>query len=156
MKKYILIILTLVPILAGWLINVTLLVPVLGELMFYVFPILVLVFWFRLGGWYAQTDWATLPAILTGNAMGILSIAIYMWQFVALDEVSRNVGLAFWSQMYSIGTLGYFLGGIVTLFFRSQAASHTMQVICLASMIAVFSFGFFRNRDCSARKKSAT
>ena len=153
MKKYILILLTLVPILAGWLINVTLLVPVLGELMFYVFPILVLVFWFRLGSRYAETDWAAFPAILIGNATGLLSVIIYLWQFAGLDEASRNVSLAVWSQMYSAGTLGYFWGGVVTLFFRSRAASYAMQVVCLASMIVVFSLGFFRNRESGAESK---
>ena len=154
MKKYVLIILTFVPILAGWLINVTLSVPLLGMVFFYGLPLLVLVFWFWLGGRYAEMDWGAFPAILIGSATGILSLIIYLWQFVGLDEASRNVGLAVWSLMYSTGTLGHLFGVVVTLFFRSQAASHAMQVICLALMIIIFSFGFFRNRKHGARRKS--
>ena len=155
MKKLILILLTLVPILAGWLINVTLLVPVLGELMFYVFPILVLVFWFRLGGRYAETDWGAVPAILIGSATGILSLAIYLWQFVGLDEASRNVGLAVWSQMYSAATPGYLYGRLAYLFearpnYAGMAAHVAMQVIAVVLMATVFAAGFFRSRKRGA------
>ena len=155
MKKLILILLTLVPILAGWLINVTLLVPVLGELMFYVFPILVLVFWFRLGSRYAETDWGAVPAILIGSATGILSLAIYLWQFVGLDEASRNMGLAVWSQMYSAATPGYLYGRLAYLFearpnYAGMAAHVAMQVIAVVLMAAVFAAGFFRSRKRGA------
>ena len=73
MKKSILVLLTLVPVVAGYLINNVLLLPVIGMIAFYVVPMLVLIFWFYLGSQYANTTWKIIPSALIGNAIGIAS-----------------------------------------------------------------------------------
>lgn len=66
MKKWILISLTLVPFIAGHIINSTLTIPVLGVALYYVLPLLTTVFWFWLARQYAR-NWRTIPALLVGN-----------------------------------------------------------------------------------------
>lgn len=48
MKKSVLLLLTLTPVLVGYLINWLILVPVIGMPIFYIAPLLMLVFWFYL------------------------------------------------------------------------------------------------------------
>ena len=80
-KKSELVLLTFVPILVGYLINATFFIPVIGTLLFYILPIVVLAFWFWLGSQYSKTDWGMVPSILIGSATGVLSLALYLWQF---------------------------------------------------------------------------
>lgn len=156
-KKFALILLTLIPILAGCLINFVILVPIIGTLFFYIFPLLVLTFWFWLGGQYAKTDWKALPAILIGSASGILSLALYLWQFVGQNAESRNLFLAGLSQMYSLSTPVYLVARVAVLFETrpddmGQTTAIAMQILSLILMIAVFSAGFFWSRKHCTKK----
>lgn len=156
MKKGFLVLLTLVPILAGYVINTALAVPVIGTLLFYILPLAVLVFWFWLGGQYAKTDWGVVLSLLIGSATGIISLALYLWQFVVLNSEARNLAIAGLSQMYSIATPVYLTGRLALLFERQannigRTAAMAVQVISLILMIAVFAAGFFWGRKGRAR-----
>ena len=54
MEKRTLLLLTLVPVLAGYLLNLVLFIPVLGTLLFYLLPLAVTGFWFWLGGQFRR------------------------------------------------------------------------------------------------------
>lgn len=147
MKKHVLVLLTCIPILAGYLINLLIFVPVAGVLLYYVLPIVVLVFWFYLGSQYSKTDWKTIPSILIGSATGIISLALYIWQFLARSDETRNIYLAGFSQMYSNAAPGYLIAGLAISF---ESDPHTigittmiaMEVLSLVLMIAVFTAGY--------------
>ena len=109
MKKSELVLLTFVPVLVGYLINAAFFIPVIGTLLFYILPIVVLAFWFWLGSQYSKTDWGMVPSILIGSATGVLSLALYLWQFLGQSDETRNMNLAVLSQMYSAATPGYLL-----------------------------------------------
>ena len=79
MKRWILISLTLVPFIAGHIINSTLAIPVLGIALYYVLPLLTTVFWFWLARQYAR-NWRTIPALLIGNGAGIFALFFDLWQ----------------------------------------------------------------------------
>ena len=49
MKKQTLVLLTFIPIIVGYVINLTILLPGIGTAFFYVLPLLATVFWFYLG-----------------------------------------------------------------------------------------------------------
>ena len=146
MKKIILVLLTFVPILAGWLVNTAIFVPIIGMLLYYVLPIAVLAFWFWLGNQFSKTDWSILPSILIGSGTGILSLVLYVWQFLLQSDENRNLTLAGISQMYAASVPNYLFGGIARLFepqpnVVGEATMLALQVISVILMLVVFSVG---------------
>lgn len=159
MKKFVLILLTFVPILAGYLINSTVLVPVLGIFMLYVVPLLVLVFWFFLGSMYSKTSWNAAVSILIGSATGVLSLALYLWQFLLESDETRNMFLAALSQMYCASTPTYLTVKLAILFetqpnYIGSATSTAMQVITVILMAAIFTAGYFWGRKHRMKEDS--
>lgn len=144
MKKRTLVLLTFVPIIVGYIINLTVLLPGIGMLILYVLPLLTTVFWFWLGIQFAHTTWKTIPEILIGNATGIISIPVYLWQFLLETDETRNMALAGFSQMFSASAPGYLLARIAILFESEpntfgRASFVALNVISVVYMIAVFS-----------------
>ena len=143
MKKHVLVLLTFVPIIVGYILNLTIQLPGIGALLYYVLPLLMTVFWFWLGRQFAHTTWRTIPAIIIGNTTGIVSILIFLWQFVLETEETRNMALAGFSQMFSTSA-PYFLFSSVALLFESEpntigrAFMIALQIISVVYMIAVF------------------
>jgi len=88
--------------------------------MFYALPLLTTVFWFYFGRQYARSTWKTVPAILIGNATGILSLLVYLWQFLLKTDETRKLALAAASQMFSASVPTYLLGRLAILFETKQ------------------------------------
>ena len=82
MKKAVLLLGMLVPVAVGGLVNLLLPVPGLGAVCFTLLPLATTVFWFFLGRQYARAPWRGPLAIVIGNAIGIVSLLLYLWQFL--------------------------------------------------------------------------
>lgn len=98
MKKSVLVLLTFVPVIVGYIINFSLRIPLIGMIIFYVLPLLTTVFWFYLGRQYALSTWKTVPALLIGNAAAIASLLIYLWQRLIETDQTANRTLLVVSQ----------------------------------------------------------
>jgi len=151
MKKNRLILLIFVPILAGYLVNILVVVPVVGMLLFYGLPLLISVFWFGLGRQYVRSGWRPIPAIAFANAPGVVSLLLYLWQFVLETDETRNMFLAGLSQMFSASTPLYLFGRLAMLFesqpnYAGRTTFVAMQVIALVYMIVVFAAGVIREK----------
>lgn len=149
MRKSHLVLLTLVPIFVGWVINLIIIIPIIGMITFYILPFGVLAFWYWLGGEYSKTDWKPIPAILIGSGSGIVSLALYLWQFLGNTDESRNIFLASLSQMYCAATPSYLFGGIARLFeiqtnHIGRPTFIALQVISVLIMMIVFSIGYVK------------
>ncbi len=143
MKKALLVALTLVPVAAGHLIDITALVPVAGGVCFYALPFAVLAFLFWLGRRYAGTGWAPGAALLLGNAAGLCSLALYLWQFEWQGAETRSTLLAGLSQKYFTAVPLFLLGPV------ARRLPHPVTALMLLSfllMAAVFALGFFTVR----------
>ncbi len=143
----VLILCSFIPIIVGYLVNILIMVPLIGMTGFYTFPILATICWFHLGKEYAK-KWKTLPAILIAHALGIISLIIYLWQFLLETDVTRNMFLSGFSQMFSASTPLYLLGFIARFFesepnYAGRASMVALQVIALVYMIIVFSIGIY-------------
>lgn len=151
MKKSILILLTLVPLIVGYVINITLTIPGIGMVIYYVVPFAVLVFWFYLGSLYSKTTWKAIPSVLIGSATGILSLILYLWQFLGRNDETRNMALAVISQMYSAATPTYLFGRLAMLFesqpnYIGQTTMVAVQVIAVILMFVIFTVGYLWGR----------
>ena len=154
MKKSILFLLTLVPVVVGYLVNVWIMVPVIGTASFYLLPLFTTAFWVYLGRQYARR-WRTVPALLIAHAVGFCSLLVYLWQFLLETDETRNLTLAVFSQMFSASTPLYLFGGIARLVesqpnYAGRASMVAMQVIALIYMMIVFCIGIYLEK----RKKS--
>ena len=69
MKKSVLLLLTLVPVIVGYLVNVLIMVPIIGMAGFYLLPLCTTAFWIYLGKQYAR-KWKTIPAVLIAHIVG--------------------------------------------------------------------------------------
>lgn len=148
MRKHVLVLLTFVPIIVGYVVNLSLSLPVLGMVFFYLLPLFTTAFWFYLGRQYARSTWKTIPAILIGNATGIISLLIFLWQFLLETDETRNLTLAATSQMFSASAPAYLFVRVAILFEKqpNYAGITTMvalQVISVVYMIAVFCLAIF-------------
>lgn len=147
MKKSTLVLLTLVPVAVGLVVNFSLRLPVIGSLLFFLLPLATTVFWFYLGGRYARIGWNVLCSLLIGNATGLLSLVVYVWQRVFLPEENVNLFLVAASQMFSAATPTYLFGRLAMLFesqpnFIGEATALALQVIAVLYMIVVFGLGY--------------
>jgi len=146
MKRIILLLLTFVPVVTGYLLNMTILIPRLGMLLFYLLPCVTLLFWFFLGIRYAKSDWNFIQSTMIGNGVGILSLIIYFWQFLLCGDDSRNIFLASFSQDFTANT--NLLTARLAMLFEAekntftQTTSTAMQVLGLILMVFIFILGY--------------
>ena len=145
MKKSVLVLLTLVPVIVGYFVNILIMVPVIGMAGFYLLPLLTTVLWFYLGKQYARR-WKPVPAVLIAHTVGICSLLVYLWQFLLETDATRSVILAGFSQMFSASTPLYLFGRIARLFesqpnYAGRATMVAMQVIALVYMAIIFCIG---------------
>lgn len=158
MKKYVLVLLTFVPSLVGYLFNYAIFIPVIGMILLYILPILIFTFWFWLGMQYSKTDWGAVRSTLIGSATGIISLALYAWQFLGQSDETRNMTLAGLSQMYAVA-ICFFFAKIATMLepqfaYVGQLTKLAMQAISIAFMIAIFTIGYFLGKRHQSGEKS--
>ena len=150
MKQAKLPILAISPFLLGFLIGCLYLIPGLSTVLYYLSPIAILLFWFWVGMQFSKEMHNPLLAVLAGNSVGILSLLIYLWQFVLTSESSRNLILAALSQAFT-SPLSPLTAYIALIFVgESNVLDQThitiMEVSGLVLMVAVFILGYLAGR----------
>lgn len=147
MKKLILVLLSLVPVIYGYIFNFSARIPILYSLFYYVLSSLLLVFWFMLGKQYSKTNWNWFVSLFISHFVGFISIILYFWQFYFVSGEARNIFIAGLSQMYTSCT--YLISGRIAAIFQPENSSDTslvmslMQIIGLVLMITIFLIGYF-------------
>lgn len=147
MKKSVLILLTFIPIVVGYIINFSVRLPVIGPILFYILPLLTSVFWFYVGRLYANSTLKTLPALFLGNAVGIISLSVYLCQYFLETDQTRNLALIAAAQMFSDSAPTYLLAKFAILFesqpnYIGRASMVALNVISILYMILIFVLGF--------------
>jgi len=146
MKKSALVALSLVPVAIGYISNYALRIPVLGDVFFNIIPCVTLAFWFYLGRQYSGTNWNLLKSMLIGNAIGVLSLLLYVWQFLWHNDENRNLFFALLSQLFT--TCTYFLTVRIAVLFEAQknvftrTTSTVMQILGVILMVIIFALGY--------------
>lgn len=158
MKYKWVLLLALAPSVIGYINSATIMlwltIPVIGVCLYWLFPIAVLVFWFWAGGKFADSGLRFVPALLLAHWVGILSLAVYFWQFWFVDDSARSIVLAVFSQMFNsltpltAGLALYFEPEVNTI---SQYAMTAAQVLGLLFMAIDFTIGFILRRWSSKR-----
>ena len=154
MKKCMLIMLTLVPAVVGYVVNILLAVPKIGMAAYYLLPLLTTVFWLYMGKQYIRV-WKPLPALLIAHAVALASLLVYLWQFFLGTDAFGNGRLTVLSQMVFASTPMYLFAGLARLLagpfegrphYAGRATVVALLVIGLIYMMAVFSVGMWWGR----------
>ena len=124
-----------------------LMIPSFETFLFYVLPVVLLSFWFWVGGKFAQRNIKAFLAILIGNSIGIVSLLMYLWQFVLVSSANRSLYLAGFSQAFS-GGLVSFTTRFAILFepeknVFGQTTEIATQALGLLFMLIVFTLGYY-------------
>ena len=139
-KNYKLIILLLIPFFLGWLFNSfspLLTIYVKG---FWLISIGFIIYWLWVGKQFGQLKNNKLTNFLIGNILWAISLGLFIWQFIFLDDLNRNLFIAGISQHYSLFTIAP-ASRIIMLF---QKDIHSTQIIVTSYifMIIIFTIGF--------------
>ncbi|MEL7656550.1 MAG: hypothetical protein AAGU75_11655 [Bacillota bacterium] len=158
MKRNTLILLTFVPVVTGYILNLTLLIPGMGVLLYYLLPCITQIFWFYLGNKYSETNWNIIQSIMIGNGIGFLSLLLYFWQFWGCSDANRNLFLSALSQDFVANT--NLITAKFALLFEaekntfSQTSATAMQILGLLLMIIIFILGFVWGKVKNDRRPS--
>ena len=164
MKKYVLVLLTFVPCVAGNLVNYVRVFPgVFRWMADYGIPFGVLAFWFFLGSRYAGTDWSAVPAVFIGNAAGIFSAAVEVAVLAFHLGPGRSIPGMMFSRIATAFSTSYFSAAPRELLYRlamlfppyrvTAGTFVAVPAVYLLIMIAVFAVGYFWGEKCRKKKK---
>ncbi|MCT2534853.1 hypothetical protein NC661_04060 [Aquibacillus koreensis] len=125
----------LIPLIYGLVSNTFMLIipPFLSQLVF-------AIFWFWVGMKLSCLSGNKVKIFFIGNSVWLLSFLIYLWQFVFLDDESRNMFLASISQYYMLPFI--WSGTKLSLLFTDVIHGTTITIIAYCSMLCVFTVGF--------------
>ena len=151
------------PTLFGYGLNALLAAAITGGLSGLVGPFYVLlhigflILWFFSGWAYGKTALPKGAAILLGNLVGLVSLLLYLWQFLLVEDGMRNLFLSAFSQMFC--TAGTRLGALVSLPLKSEFnTAPQISVTCTVVfstliMSVIFAAGVLvrRHRDTHSR-----
>lgn len=128
-------ILVLIPLIYGIVSNTFMLIihPLLSQLVF-------AVFWFWIGMKFSYLSGNKVKSFFIGNSIWLLSFLLYLWQFVLLDDESRNMFLALISQYYMLPFI--WSGTQLSLLFTDVFHGTSITIISYLSMLLVFTVGF--------------
>lgn len=146
MKKSKVTLLVLSPIIIGILFNFLIIIPGLSSILMYGGPIFFILYWGIVGGMFNEYMESSLKATLLANLGGIISLIIYIWQFVFISDDKRSILLALLSQGFSaplsILTVRF---GLLLENSPNEITSVTMltaQFCGLLIMMIIFLIGF--------------
>lgn len=129
-----------IPIVYGYLVS-TMVLPLYPLSMQVVFIGL----WFYIGMRFSKWNVSKWKSFLIGNSLWLISFALFVWQFILLDDASRNIDIAGLAQFYM---LPFVYGAAKILPFLY---SGTMLIIwAYLFMLATFSVGFLLQKNSYA------
>lgn len=156
MRKNLLVLLTLVPLVIGYMTFVLIVKFSMIRVAHYLLPFLATAFWFYLGVQYSRCDWKPIKSVLIAHAVHICLAIIYFWQFVLVPDEARNYILTLVSQLSLMSTPTLLFIEIVKLFesdpsviVSGMATRIALQVLALIYMIIIFCLGLYLGKRIS-------
>jgi len=132
-----------IPFVYGYLVN-TMVFPIYPFIMQLVFIGL----WFYVGMRFSRWNLSKWKSFLIGNSLWLISFALFVWQFILLDDISRNIDIAGLAQFYMLPFV-YGTAKILPFLY-----SGTMLIIwAYLLMLATFSIGFHLQKNSYAERK---
>ncbi|NMO97193.1 hypothetical protein [Paenibacillus lemnae] len=146
----------LAPLFGGWLFNIMMLqVPASGFLIWTI-NIGFAIFWFWAGRQFAQMNRSKPQSFLMGNLLWILSFGLFVWQFVFINDESRNLVLALLSQLYVVLMVAIGARFYMLIFSPSVIDSTEITILTYILVLVVFAAGFIYETFRKQKKPNHT
>lgn len=141
MKFYWLLICSLLPAAIGWLSNYTLMVT---SIIYWLSTPAVIFICIRFGKKCAMTGWKFLSSFFLTQWLNLLSIPLYIWQFLFTSSEARNMYLASLAQMPATPLLPIAFGFVTPFANNDWARAEILSgiVISIVLMAILFTVGF--------------
>lgn len=159
--NYKLILLLLVPYLAGEIINRLIslginlnsssLTSILGMLLSIWTSLGATVYWFYVGRQFGSLEINKIKGFILGNVLWGISFVLFMWQFVLVDDIHRNFSIGIISQHYALGFISW-ASRLIRLFTNTIDSTAVVMVAHLI-MFMIFTFGFISSSKIKSERR---
>ena len=146
--------LILVPIVAGYLINHSLVGSVQGQ-SYWIFrvwsaaplpwAVLFLAFWFWVGRRFAVARFRPLTGLVLGNSLTVASLTLYVYQFYLLGDAERSAALASLGQYYNLIAApsgAWMMSAVASAGGSPTLTSNSINLLAYGLMLTIFTGGY--------------
>ena len=130
----------LAPLFIGWLFNYLMYMIPFSGLLIWTVNLGIIVFWFWGGRQFALMGRSKPMNFLLGNSGWGILFLVFLWQFILLDDASRNLVLASLSQYYVLCMIT--LSSQIHILYTDAINANEIVIIAYALMLVVFAAGF--------------
>lgn len=144
-----LIVLLIIPFVVSYLINLLLSIGMrmdssiilsVVNTVIYFWGFVVIFFWFYVGTQFGKLDISKVKSFILGNSLWMISLILYIWQFILLNDEKRNFFIAGISQNYNLGYV--FISSRIISLFTNIIDGNIVVIVSYLIMLVVFSLGF--------------
>lgn len=101
---------------------------------------IAVIFWFFAGKQFKNSGLTKIKSFILGNSLWMISLIIYIWQFLLLDDTRRNLFLARIAHHYVLGFMS--IASNIMFFFEEGVDGNTVVLSSYLIMLIVFIVGF--------------
>lgn len=110
------------------------------------------VFWVYVGKQFGNLNISKVKSFTLGNSLWMISLLLYVWQFILLDISKRNFFIAGISQYYSLSFVS--VSNMIISLFNNGADSTMVTIVAYIIMLIIFVIGFTDNPKDMIDKES--
>lgn len=99
-----------------------------------------IIFWFGVGMRFARLGTGIFTSFLLGNSIWAISLLLYVWQFVIVDDDHRITFLALLSQYYMLFTVPE--ATLLAKLYTDVLDGTAITLLSYALMFVIFTLGF--------------
>ncbi|CAK7086031.1 hypothetical protein CIW83_04880 [Tissierella sp. P1] len=109
------------------------------------------VLWFWVGRQFGSLTIEKIKSFILGNVIWAISLALYIWQFIFVDDINRNFFVAGISQHYLLGFVSW--GSKVVGLFTNTIDGTVVVIVAYLMMFIVFTVGFITSPTFKIERK---
>ena len=157
MKKSVLILLTFVPLIIGYVATIMAMYPT-KSIVYYLLIFFSTAFWFWLGILYTRSNWKPIMSVLVAHSVFICSILIYwrQWQ----SSITFTPSWVSFSKLFTASTPIVFISEKIAVLCKLKPLvvlkmeRHIgLQILALVYMIVVFCLGLFIEKNKKRKRR---
>ena len=92
-----------------------------------------------------------IKSFILGNVIWAISLALYIWQFIFVDDINRNFFVAGISQHYVLGFVSW--GSKAVSLFTNTIDGTVVVIVAYLMMFIVFTVGFITSLTFKIERK---
>lgn len=111
-----------------------------------------IIFWFFVGRQFGSLRIGKIKSYILGNLIWGISFILYIWQFIFVDDINRNLFIARISQNYMLGFVSW--GSKIVGLFTNTIDGTIVVIVAYLIMIIIFTIGFITSPTFKSKEIS--